>query len=304
MGPDLSELHAVLVRALPDGRRGEADTHAVAKQLSKVLEQARGAHPGVRVKQSAFVEHLARALAVDEPIATSLSAVQAADLYLAFACSTGDADALRRFENELFPELDKILAASDAPLPRTDVLQLIRERVFVRRRERPARIAEYRGQSELRNWFRLVALRLLANLTRGPHSDSEAEVEFSEQLLSMATPDSELQYLKAKYRAEFSAAIPEAFAALSPRERNLLRLSLLEGLSIDQLGAVHGVHRATVARWIVSTKASLAKALHRALKSRLQVDQAELESILRLIESQVHITLERVFGTDDGAADG
>ncbi|HMR07624.1 MAG TPA: hypothetical protein PKA88_17700, partial [Polyangiaceae bacterium] len=70
------------------------------------------------------------------------------------------------------------------------------------------------------------------------------------------------------------------------------------------IGALYSVHRATVARWIVSTKASLAKALHRALKSRLQVDQAELESILRLIESQVHITLERVFGTDDGAADG
>jgi RNA polymerase sigma-70 factor (ECF subfamily) len=290
---DDMELMAAFVAALPP-ERAVAPGAELAALIWRLVEQGRSAHPELSVDPAAFVRHVAGLLPVEGGLAPGLTGLQEADLYLAYACGGGDPVALRKFEAELFPELEALIKGSPQPTD-ADVVQLIRERLFVPRREQPPRILDYRGQSELRNWFRLVALRVLANLSRGAVSDDQAERAFSEQLLSMTTADNELRYLKAKYRAEFAAAVPHAFASLTPRERNLLRLSLLEGLSIDQLGAVHGVHRATVARWIVSTKASLAKALHRELKARLKVDQKELESILRLIESQVHLTLERLF---------
>ena len=41
----------------------------------------------------------------------------------------------------------------------------------------------------------------------------------------------------------------EAFAALESRERNLLRYALGDGLSVDAIGTLYRVHRATAARW-------------------------------------------------------
>jgi RNA polymerase sigma-70 factor (ECF subfamily) len=53
-------------------------------------------------------------------------------------------------------------------------------------------------------------------------------------------------YLKERHRADFL----QAFAELTRQERNLLRLHLLEGLTLEQLGGHHRVHRTTVARWL------------------------------------------------------
>jgi RNA polymerase sigma-70 factor (ECF subfamily) len=64
--------------------------------------------------------------------------------------------------------------------------------------------------------------------------------------------DPELEYLKRTYRAEIRQAFEEAARGLEPEERNLLRDHYAHGLSIDRIAVVHGFHRATAARRIVS----------------------------------------------------
>jgi DNA-directed RNA polymerase specialized sigma24 family protein len=45
---------------------------------------------------------------------------------------------------------------------------------------------------------------------------------------------------------------PRVRAALSPRERALLKLNLVDGASIDELAPLSQVSRATVARWLAA----------------------------------------------------
>ena len=54
------------------------------------------------------------------------------------------------------------------------------------------------------------------------------------------------------------------------------------------------LHRATAARRLAAARAALVKGTRTAMRARLRVDGAELESILRLIESQVHVSVERL----------
>src|SRR5262249_43055522 len=67
--------------------------------------------------------------------------------------------------------------------------------------------------------------------------------------------DPEIEHFKRLYAAEFRAALSEAIAGLASRERNLLRHGFADALSIDQIGALYGVHRSTAARWIHAARA-------------------------------------------------
>ncbi len=74
----------------------------------------------------------------------------------------------------------------------------------------------------------------------------------------------------------------------------MLRYHFLQGLNIEQIGAIHSVHRATVARWLASLRKDLLESTREALARRLDVGDAEVESIMRLIRSQLDASIERL----------
>ena len=102
---------------------------------------------------------------------------------------------------------------------------------------------------------------------------------------------------KQTYRAEFSASFQAALAALSARQRNFLRLKYLDGLGIDQLGALYGVHRSTAARWVVGAQEELLDGTRQRLTERLRLTRSQLDSVLRLISSQLDVSLSRLLRT-------
>jgi len=109
-----------------------------------------------------------------------------------------------------------------------------------------------------------------------------------------AGEDPELDYFKERYRKEFRAAFADAFAALEPRDRSLLRYAFGRGLSIDVIGTLYGVHRATAARWVVTAHEDLVKTIRKTLMERLDVKPDEYASILRLIESRIEVSFDRL----------
>src|SRR5262249_1646533 len=116
-----------------------------------------------------------------------------------------------------------------------------------------------------------------------------------EMLAEVSSPadDPELAYLKRSYRAEFLKAFRDALATLSVRERNVLRQHFLYGLGIDQLAIAYQVHRATAARWIQRACVTLLDSTKRSLRKRLGADHAEIESVMRLVESRLEVSLRR-----------
>ena len=80
---------------------------------------------------------------------------------------------------------------------------------------------------------------------------------------------------------------------LAPEQRNVLRMSLVEGLSVDELAPVFGVHRATAARLLQRARDAVSEGTKRRLTERLSLETSELESILRLVRSQLDLSISR-----------
>jgi RNA polymerase sigma-70 factor, ECF subfamily len=61
------------------------------------------------------------------------------------------------------------------------------------------------------------------------------------------------------------------------------------------------VHRATAARWVAKAHSTLNTRVRKEMVERLRVSEKELTSILRLIDSQLHITLDRYLNKTENA---
>ena len=79
--------------------------------------------------------------------------------------------------------------------------------------------------------------------------------------------------------------------ALPPREKSLLKLSYLDGLSLDEIGALYRAHRTTVGRWLDAARQRILDDTRRGLGERLRLGEAEVDSLMALIRSQLDVTL-------------
>lgn len=271
---------------------GVADAHApvVEAQLQAVYAMARNAWPAIDLAPDVYLRHVAeRSDGVPDGAA-------AADLYLACACARGDAVALEAFSSRYLGSLAPTLSRFDpSPAFADEVSQALRETLLVRRGNAPPRIAEFRGRGTLAAWVRIAATRAALRMRR-----RERAVLASAGDEPMA-PDlpADVAYLKRRYRPEFEAALRAALAALSDRSRTLLRLHHIERLSIDKLGAHYGVHRATAARWVASARGELLEATRRRASERLGLGRTEMVSLMRVVASQLDVSLQQLAGDDD-----
>jgi RNA polymerase sigma-70 factor, ECF subfamily len=213
------------------------------------------------------------------------------DLALARACAAGDPDALRRFD-ELLDEVGRKLGGMAQSEVMREAKQVVRQ-VLVATKERPAAIAEYSGRGALGGWLRVALGRELVRLAKKGQKEPQASPDELE-LLADANDDPETAYLKTHYSSEFKQAFAAALGGLDAAERRALRYSIVERLSIDDVARLDGVHRATAARQVARARERLTEETRRILRERLVVDPDELQSILRLIESQVDLSVRRL----------
>jgi RNA polymerase sigma-70 factor (ECF subfamily) len=273
----------------PDIAPDDAPDDAIEKALVEIVSQARAAWPGVALSDEVFLGHLAGKLAADEPVLEALRKLHTADLYLACGCAHGDPDALARFDEHYLGTLDRALAKlGTAPDVIADVKQELRWLLLVGDRGAP-KIATYSGRGQLRSWVRVVGVHNA--LARGRKAQREIPLEEDRLIEALPTGDPQLEQLKRFYRGAFTSAFNDALRRLPDRERTVLRQQLLDGLSIDQIGAVYRVHRATAARWLEQARQSVLATTRQLLVERLELAAPELDSILRMIESQLEISL-------------
>jgi RNA polymerase sigma-70 factor (ECF subfamily) len=146
-------------------------------------------------------------------------------------------------------------------------------------------IGKYGGRGALRAWIRTLATR--AGLRFVERSRPAPEADEAVLAALPTTGDPELDAIRDLYAPAFRAAFQEALATLKPRSRTLLAQHYVDGLTIDELGALHSVHRATAARQIAQVRDSLVEATLWTLKQRLRVTARDLESIVRIRHTQL-----------------
>lgn len=266
-------------------------------ELQELVDAARSAWPELDLDAAAFAQYAGERLrppeAADESIVPS---VRPQDLYLAFGCSLGDPGAIAAFERLYARAMDQVVRRFEsAQLSPEDLRQLLLEKLFVARDGCAPKIADFNGRGFLQNWLRVTAVRTfldeikrLKRYAREQPADGRDFEELADGL------DPELEFLKQRYRGEFKQAFAAAIRSLSSGERNLLRHQVLAGLTVDQIGALYAIHRATAARRLERARQALLKATRAELMRRLSVDRDELESIMHLIRSNLEVSIQRV----------
>ena len=256
--------------------------------LAAAVAEGRAAWPSVALATPAFGAWLAERASDD----AELSRLPVADLYLACACAVGDASALAAFDDRYLREVE-IAAAKvrAAPGILDEARQVVRELLFVSRGDRRPAITTYVGRGDLRGWIRVIAMREVMRLCeRDPREVTTGD----EELLEALSPadDPELELLKAGYRDQFARAFRAAVHALAPRQRTLLRQQLIDGVRVKALAKLHGVHPATVARWLAEIREVLVETTRERLADALQLSRGEVDSVLRLIRSRIDVSVD------------
>jgi RNA polymerase sigma-70 factor (ECF subfamily) len=279
------------VNALPRPARAKLPKGAeLQAKLSSVVQRARKSWPGTEVPAAKFLAHLGRHLKdAADPLA-GLAKLRCDDLYIALACALQDVKALEKLEAHVRSDVRAALAGQRLDAAALDeVAQRLRTRLLLPDGGKEPRIATYGGHGPLAAWICAAAVRLALDLRREGKSGEEVDEQMADQLADQS--DFELSYIKQRYRKEFRVAFQESFQSLDAQERNLLRFNFIDGLNIEQIGTMTGVHRATVARRIARIREELFAGTRKVLRERFKLSGSELNSLLTLVKSDFDVSL-------------
>lgn len=283
----MDELGVAFSFRLPAGLAA-ADDGTLDTELASLVARARSEAPGVELDPVAFVGYLAERVTFDIHGRPMLRSIHAGDLWIAFGCVSQSPQAMAAFETRYAPEVRNALRRSfDPGLAEQAELRLMDKLMFVADDD-GSRLASYAGRGALTPWLRAAAVRTAIDLMRARREVPADPTTFED--ISGAV-DPLLASLKQRYRDEFRVAFGEAAAQLTDRDRTLLRYRFLDDLSIDEIGALYRVHRATVARWIAAVRETLFEATRARLETQLAISESEVDSVLRLIDSQLDISI-------------
>ena len=260
-------------------------------RLAAYVDAACAAWPQLPIDRVAFTRYVAERAEADVP-----PLAHAGDLLLAYGCACGVRGAASAFYATFGNVIARVLSrrrASDDV--RDDASQAVHERLLVAPPGGAPKIADYTGTGPLRSWVSATAATTLLMMRRSDaRRREEPEPAGDGMLVAHAAP--ELLYMKERYKAELADAVVASLGRLSDRDRALLRLHLGDRVSIDRLGAMYGVDRSTAARWLAAAREALVAGARDDLRERLRLSDRECESIVALVQSELHVSLVRLLG--------
>jgi RNA polymerase sigma-70 factor (ECF subfamily) len=276
----------------------ERSDHPVREAARKRFEISRAKWPHIVVDFEAFEAYFARHASESLPDES-----YAADQYLACAAALEADGALVAVDAILSREVSRALGSIDPSRAFVEEgLQATRERLLVRRGDAPGRIIEYGGRAPLQSWLCAVAIRLaISRRRRKSEQRHEPFAEKDDARLASGGP--EFEYLRRRYRGAFEEAVRKGIEKLPAKSRMLLRLNLVDGMSIDHLATAYRVGRSTVARWLVSARDALFEEARRELRTELGLTSSELDSLATDIRSQLDVSILRLLRREGSNAE-
>lgn len=278
------------------GRSAAPPRDGLEATLLALYDAGRQAWPHLPVSVDAFVHHLA--IVVED--LDGLAALRGDDLYFAVACSTGVAGAAAIFEQQFSADIDAVIRRQGLSQRRDEIAQRLRRDLFVGTERRPPFLTTYGGRGPLRSWLKVVALRGAMDVARELAKARKREVGGDDVIFERAAataPDAELDHLKAEYGPAVKRAFEHAFAALESRDRQLLRFQYIDGLNLDQTAALFRISRATAARHRKRAVERLLRATRDGLRSGLSLSDRECDSVMKLVRSQLDLSMSRLLRT-------
>jgi RNA polymerase sigma-70 factor, ECF subfamily len=286
-------MHAIVqgfVEGAGDGWSAR-ESRDVAPGLLRLYERGRAAHPKLRVDERSFGRAIGRSLAA-AGAGASLDKVAADDLYLACACVDGVRGAAVAFE-ALYAKVIRrgVSRVLGSAADREEAQQQTRRALLVGTAGAPAKISRYLGHGSLENWVVVAAVHVAVSHGRSETAERRLREKAAADAVRAADP--ETLVMKDQLQRELGAAIEGALAGLEDRERLVLRLYLVSGMTLAAIGRVFGVSQPTVSRWLVKARKDVLAKVQRSLGDRLKLTKGDLSSMTRLVRSQLDINISR-----------
>jgi RNA polymerase sigma-70 factor (ECF subfamily) len=281
-----------LAAAAPQAARELGEAVAVEARLVEACSEAAAAWPGVAVAPEDVVDAFGRKLAAEDP--PPLAPAGVAEIHLAIACARGDAAAIAAFDRAYLDVVPVALAGMKlAKATVEDVRSAVRDKLLLAEGERAPRVLEYAGRGRLRGLVQVTATRTAIDRIR--LEEREAELPAGRDL---AGPnDVAMSLIKAQYREAFAEGFRNAVSGASRRDRNLLRLHFLGGVTLEQLAQMYNVHRATVVRWLAAAREAVFAATREHVAGKLGAPPDELDEMFDLVKSRVELSVERLLAS-------
>ena len=307
--PEQTEASERLLRAFADGRADVGapvlePATAIAGALQQAVEIGHTAWPRIALSAVDFAFHIGRVLdahsagtLADAPatpagVAAAIASLQAVDLYLAAAAAKGVPEAVAEFESRYMKPLPFILGMGALPGDADTICAALREKLLVGDADASPRIASYGGRGPLAAWIAIAAQRTALSLDRHENALQRAHERAMNDAMAVDL-DPELRHMKVRYTEHVESAFRDALGDLQDRDRALLKLGLVAGLSLEAIGASYNVNASTVSRWLGRIRQALLERTLVLLRERLRLTEPEAASIARLVTSQMDISVVR-----------
>jgi RNA polymerase sigma-70 factor, ECF subfamily len=256
--------------------------------LAQALSIAQQTYPSVQFVPDSYVE-------LHQRVTEAALQSHGAEVFLAWACATGEPAALRIFDDTILAAgCDAIRTIDSNPVFVDEIRQQVRAHLLVN--DGQAKISTYAGRGALQSWVGVTAVRtaLMAKRSQGRKKEV-SDQDWAGALSLASTGNPELDLLKRQHAECFSQALRDTALALEPRLRSLLSMHFSHGLSIDEIGASYAVHRATAARWVTKAREELMIGTKQRLIERLGISETEVVRVAALVESQIDVSLSQLF---------
>jgi RNA polymerase sigma-70 factor (ECF subfamily) len=246
--------------------------------------RGREAWPEVDLSEERFAE-LARDLPDDEK-------GEAPELYLACAWVAGLASAGQVMARDYLPPLRRRLARMRLAANEIDeVVQQTCERLIGRDTEGRARLVKYARQGRLQSLLVVVGTHIAIDSFR--KADRErADHDAIAALAAGSDPRSEL--MRQQKQTVFKAAVEAALETLDERERTVLRMHLIDELTLDEIADYYKVHRVTVSRWLAAARVAIVERAREAARAQFGLSDTEFDAAYT--GSQLGLSLDRLLG--------
>jgi RNA polymerase sigma-70 factor (ECF subfamily) len=253
--------------------------------IAAAYQSGRARWPGIQLGE----DELSAWITAGEVTAEQLDR-HGSDLFLAAACSTGEPAAVAALEREFIRKVPVYVARFKLS---PDLLDELKQQVRLKllTGDRP-RIRDYRGHGPLLAWLRMCTIRLALNLPELRRAAVPAD-EREWELLTGLDPDLDKLLDRQRHDGTLKEALEKALLSLERREKTILRMHIVDGMTIEDLGMVFHVHRATAARWLVAIRSKIFSGFQQQLHVRLGTG-SEVKSLVRLLGGEIRLSIHRI----------
>ncbi|MEO8179034.1 MAG: hypothetical protein ABI895_09395 [Deltaproteobacteria bacterium] len=258
---------------------------AMDEAWQKAFVTASERWPSIRVSELELELHLERLGAGEEP------PIHAAEVYVCCACALGRPEARLALVSRHGDDLEALVTHLAGPRDLPTVLEDIQHQLFD---AAPPLVADYSGRVPLASWLRVTALRRFIASHRARTLDSGApelpgERDVTEFCLWLDVGPSDAA-LGAGSLQRWELALTDALDALPQRDRTLLRLHVLYGVSIAALSKAYQL-----------SKSSLRERISE-YRERLLSDMCDRAWVARAANDSIRGRRRGIFLEDDAAS--